>query len=48
MLRVFQQWAHKKKKHLELFGVDANPHIIDYARKNLKGLKMLHLKQKTY
>ncbi len=44
MLHLFNTWAGKHNKHLELFGIDANPFIIDYARKNLKGVQNVSFK----
>lgn len=34
MLMVIACWARKKNIPVSLFGVDANPHIIDYAKQN--------------
>ncbi len=36
MLRLIADWGRKKKLQLKLTGVDANPYIIEYARKNTK------------
>ncbi len=44
MLLLFNKWAVKNSKHLELFGIDANPFIIDYARKNLRGVQNVSFK----
>lgn len=35
MLRVFDQWSHKANINLDLVGIDANQHIIDYANKHV-------------
>lgn len=34
MLRIIQRWAEEKGIPVKLIGVDANPHIITFARKN--------------
>ncbi len=41
MLRVIDMWAKKNARRFNLIGVDANPYIIDYAKKNLKDLPHL-------
>jgi 2-polyprenyl-3-methyl-5-hydroxy-6-metoxy-1,4-benzoquinol methylase len=33
MLRLLSNWAAEKKINVELTGIDANPHIIDFARR---------------
>jgi SAM-dependent methyltransferase len=38
MLRIIHQWAAKKAIPVKLIGIDANPHIIAFARKNLHDL----------
>jgi 2-polyprenyl-3-methyl-5-hydroxy-6-metoxy-1,4-benzoquinol methylase len=35
MLRIIDTWAKKKKLKIKLIGVDANPFIISFAKKNL-------------
>lgn len=37
MLLVIARWARRHKIQVRLLGVDANPHIIEYARKNTAG-----------
>lgn len=37
MLLVIARWGRRHKLRLRLLGVDANPHIIEYARKNTAG-----------
>lgn len=44
ILKLFKQWGTRKNKHLELVGIDANPFIIDYARKNLRGMQNISFK----
>ena len=44
MLHLFNKWALRNNKHLELYGIDANPFIIDYARKNLRGVQNVTFK----
>ena len=39
IMKLIAQWAMKKGVEVDLVGFDANPHIIDYARKNCKGFK---------
>lgn len=34
MLKLVAQWARKKHLDVELIGVDANPHVIKFAKKN--------------
>ena len=34
ILKLLAQWARKQKKNLKLIGIDANPHIIDFAKRN--------------
>jgi SAM-dependent methyltransferase len=38
MLRIINHWAAKKAISVKLIGIDANPHIIAFARKNLRDL----------
>jgi 2-polyprenyl-3-methyl-5-hydroxy-6-metoxy-1,4-benzoquinol methylase len=38
MLRHIKQWADKRKLDVSLTGIDANPYIINAARKNLNDL----------
>jgi 2-polyprenyl-3-methyl-5-hydroxy-6-metoxy-1,4-benzoquinol methylase len=38
ILKLVAKWAEKKGLAVDLIGFDANPHIIDYARENCKGL----------
>lgn len=38
MLRIIHHWAVKKALSVKLVGIDANPHIITFARKNLQDL----------
>jgi 2-polyprenyl-3-methyl-5-hydroxy-6-metoxy-1,4-benzoquinol methylase len=38
MLRHIQRWAHKRDITVALTGIDANPYIIDAARRNLNEL----------
>lgn len=38
MLRIIHHWAAKKGLSVRLVGIDANPHIIAFARKNLQHL----------
>ena len=35
MLRIISSWARRNNIEVSLIGIDANPHIIDYARQNL-------------
>jgi len=44
ILKLFNHWGEKHNKHFELVGIDANPFIIDYARKNLKGIQNISFK----
>ncbi|WP_276368372.1 methyltransferase domain-containing protein [Chryseolinea sp. H1M3-3] len=41
MLRVIDTWAKKNSRRFNLIGVDANPYIIGFAKKNLKDLSHL-------
>ena len=34
MLKMIADWGRKKNRPLKLIGIDANPHIIDFARNN--------------
>lgn len=34
MLRTIADWARRRQQAVRLIGVDANPHIVEYARKN--------------
>lgn len=36
MLRLIDSWAKKRNKRVRLVGIDANPYIINAAKKNLK------------
>ena len=45
MLKIFFNWATKSDRHLELTGIDANPYIIDYARKNLRGYQNISFRR---
>ncbi|HTF16954.1 MAG TPA: methyltransferase domain-containing protein [Chryseolinea sp.] len=40
MLRHIQRWADQRKLDVSLTGIDANPYIIDAARRNLGDLKV--------
>jgi 2-polyprenyl-3-methyl-5-hydroxy-6-metoxy-1,4-benzoquinol methylase len=40
MLRHIKHWADKRKLDVSLTGIDANPYIINAARKNLKDLSV--------
>jgi SAM-dependent methyltransferase len=40
MLRHIKRWADKRKLDVSLTGIDANPYIINAARKNLKDLSV--------
>jgi 2-polyprenyl-3-methyl-5-hydroxy-6-metoxy-1,4-benzoquinol methylase len=44
MLRLIDRWAKKKNKKVKLTGIDANPNIIDFAKKNLNDLKRIEFK----
>jgi 2-polyprenyl-3-methyl-5-hydroxy-6-metoxy-1,4-benzoquinol methylase len=35
MLRIIDVWAKKEKVKVKLVGIDANPHIVAFAKKNL-------------
>jgi 2-polyprenyl-3-methyl-5-hydroxy-6-metoxy-1,4-benzoquinol methylase len=35
MLRIIDNWAKRKKLKIRLVGIDANPYIISFAKKNL-------------
>lgn len=37
MLRKISHWANKKGLKVQLVGIDANPHIVEYARKSSVG-----------
>ncbi|MEJ6583438.1 MAG: methyltransferase domain-containing protein [Crocinitomicaceae bacterium] len=44
-LRAIENWCHKNNRPIELFGIDANPHIIEYARQqNNSSLNINYLK----
>jgi len=47
MLRLFNDWGKKQNKPLELTGIDANSFIIDYARKNLRGVQNVSFKNQN-
>ncbi|HEY3402018.1 MAG TPA: methyltransferase domain-containing protein [Ohtaekwangia sp.] len=38
MLRILYHWAKRNGVTLRLIGIDANPHIIDFARNNIKDI----------
>ena len=38
MLRIIDAWGKRKHLKLKLLGLDANPHIVDFATRNLKDL----------
>ena len=40
MLRHIQRWADKRNLNVSLTGIDANPYIIEAARKNLRDLSV--------
>ncbi|MEO7992364.1 MAG: methyltransferase domain-containing protein [Chryseolinea sp.] len=44
MLRLIDRWAKKKNKSVKLIGIDANPNIIAFAKKNLKDLPHIEFK----
>ncbi|MCZ6899586.1 MAG: methyltransferase domain-containing protein, partial [Bacteroidetes bacterium] len=35
-LKMISNWASKKNKQVDLTGIDANPNIVEYARRNCK------------
>jgi SAM-dependent methyltransferase len=41
MLRMIQRWTVEKAISVKLIGIDANPHIIAFARKNLQDLPQI-------
>jgi 2-polyprenyl-3-methyl-5-hydroxy-6-metoxy-1,4-benzoquinol methylase len=44
MLRIIDDWAKKENFKVKLVGIDANPHIIEFARKNLTGYPHIELR----
>jgi 2-polyprenyl-3-methyl-5-hydroxy-6-metoxy-1,4-benzoquinol methylase len=36
MLRIIDAWGQRRNLRMKLIGIDANPHIIDFAKSNLK------------
>lgn len=44
IMKLLKEWGARQNKHLELVGIDANPFIIDYARKNLRGMQNISFK----
>jgi len=36
MLKMISNWASRKNKKVDLTGIDANPNIVEYARRNCK------------
>lgn len=42
MLKIIDAWGKRKKLKLKLMGVDANPYIVDFAKKNLKDYPNIH------
>jgi len=42
MLKIIDAWGKRKKLKLKLTGVDANPYIVDFAKKNLKDYPHIH------
>jgi 2-polyprenyl-3-methyl-5-hydroxy-6-metoxy-1,4-benzoquinol methylase len=36
MLRIIDGWGKRKNLRLKLIGIDANPYIVDFAKRNLK------------
>lgn len=36
MLKVIDAWGKRRNMRLKLIGIDANPNIVDFARRNLK------------
>lgn len=47
MIRKFIDWSKKEDLHLDLVGIDANPYIVEYARKHLKGVQDVSFKTKN-
>jgi SAM-dependent methyltransferase len=41
MLRLIYRWSKKKNITVKLLGIDANPHIISFARDNLRALPQI-------
>ncbi|PIB37263.1 hypothetical protein BFP72_18530 [Reichenbachiella sp. 5M10] len=41
-LKVIEGWSHKKKLPMTLTGIDANPHIITYAKQNTVNHSDIH------
>ena len=44
MLKLIANWAKKNGIKVKLTGIDANPNIIDYARKNTRGYDNIEYK----
>ncbi len=44
MLRLIAQWAAKAGLEVELIGIDANPHIVEYARQDSRGFANIEYK----
>jgi 2-polyprenyl-3-methyl-5-hydroxy-6-metoxy-1,4-benzoquinol methylase len=42
ILKLIYTWSIGKKITLDLIGIDANPHIIDFAKRNTKNFPSLH------
>jgi 2-polyprenyl-3-methyl-5-hydroxy-6-metoxy-1,4-benzoquinol methylase len=45
MLRIIDEWGKKRNLKLSLIGIDANPHIIAFAKTNLKNYPHLQLRR---
>jgi len=45
MLKLIAAWAEKKGINVELIGFDANPHILEYARKNCREFPQISFSQ---
>ncbi|MEM8567486.1 MAG: methyltransferase domain-containing protein [Bacteroidota bacterium] len=44
ILKLIAKWARKRKLKVELIGVDANPHVIDFAERNSTGFSEITYK----
>ncbi len=44
ILKLIAKWARRKKLHVELVGVDANPNVIAFAKKNSVGFPEISYK----
>lgn len=42
MLKIIDAWGKRKKLRLKLIGIDANPYIVEFARKNLSDYPHIH------